>query len=674
MSGVFRPELPPELSSNTRSTPGSLLDQVLAPDNLAAAWRAVQEGDKETGADGLARVEFGERAQAEIAALDSEVRSGRYAPGPRREIELPGRASRRVSLACARDRVLQSATWQVVGPLLERLCAKDGTGLQSPHYCNSPGEAIDQVSLGREQGLNLVIEADLCAGLDSIPRESLLDRFAAALPEPSLQPLIALWRPASAGAQGADGTVLAQGDPVVSLIAALCLARFDRLIGRQGRLLIRYAGQFVILCQDLETAEQALEDADALLRADGLELDFSTTRISSFANGFEFLGTCFKEGRQWRQTVPSPLPDSPPCPLAEPGERAGEREEDADGDEEIASASPPLLRTIHITEHGAYLHRRGGRIVVSRDDADLFEIPIEEIDQVCVAHEGKVSFGALREFLAHKIGFVVTSHAGEPVGWLDNLSGGNAILHGEQFRRAEDRDFCLAAARAMVGGKIANSRLIARRYARNHDGADGDADGDLAHLERTLARADSLEVVRGLEGAAARRYFEVLGNFLGSDWNFRQRNRRPPRDPVNVLLSYGYAILFQNVLTLLVRRGLHPYVGALHALADRHPGLASDLMEEFRPLVVDAVVLKLLLNGRLKPEHFEQGGDDCPCRLLPAGRRLFVKSLEDKLDAPLRHPQSGKSIDLRRAIAGQASLWAEHVGGRADSYRPFILH
>lgn len=352
-------------------------------------------------------------------------------------------------------------------------------------------------------------------------------------------------------------------------------------------------------------------------------------------------------------------------------------EQDPEGlDMEDGSASPPppLLRTVHITEHGAYLHRRGGRIVVSRDDTDLYEIPLEKLDQVCVAHEGAISFGAMREFLSHKIGFVITSHAGDQVGWLDNLSGGNALLHGEQFRRADDSDFCLRAARAMVGGKIANCRLIARRYARNRSNGGGDPDGDLAHLERRLAQADRLEVVRGLEGAAARRYFEVIGCFLGTDWNFSQRNRLPPRDPVNVLLSYGYAILFQNVLTLLVRRGLHPYVGALHSLADRHPGLVSDLMEEFRPLVVDAVVLKLLLNGRIKPEHFEHGGDDYPCRLLPVGRRIFVQSLEEKLDTPLQHPQTGKSIDLRRAIASQASLWAEHVCRRAEIYKPFVLH
>ena len=645
-----------------------LLDQILDPVMLSAAWRWVYANDRAHGADTIVHEEFGQHALAEITSLAREVRCGSYAPGTFREVELSSacRTSRIVGIPCFRDRVLQSAAVLVVGPILD--CLFDGEGNpQQP--CRSVGEAIAQISAGREHGLRLVVEADLGTCLDSVVLQSLLDKLAKALNDASLLTLFKLWlaMPADTNKQYSAG--LAQEAPIMHLFAKLFLGRFDTLIRKEGRLLIRYAEKFIILCKDCDTAEQALEDANHYLCEDGLELDFSTTRITSFANGFEFLGTRFEGDRQWslgQQADIRLLTES--LPRSDPPTNTDEI--DAQG----VPTSPPLLRTMHVTEHGAYLHRRGGRIVVSRDKTDLFEIPLEKIDQVCVAHEGKISFGAMRDFLSHKIGFVITSHAGEPVGCLDNLSGGNAILHSEQFRRADDSDFCLNAARAIVAGKIANCRLIARRYGRNWSGDGGDADRDLALLERRLAKAENLDVVRGLEGAAARRYFEVIGSFLGNGWNFNQRNRRPPRDPVNVLLSYGYAILFQNVLTLLVRRGLHPYVGALHALADRHPGLVSDLMEEFRPLVVDAVVLKLMLNGRIKPEHFELGSEDNPCRLLPIGRRIFVKSIEDKLDTPLKHPQSGKMIDLRRAISGQASLWAEHVCRRTENYRPFVLH
>ena len=647
-----------ELLVVSSSPENSLLDQTLDPVTLSAAWRVVYENDGAQGADAIVSEELGQPVLAEITSLAREVRRGSYVPGPLF-----------VGTPCFRDKVLQSAAALVVSPILDRLVDGEGNPLQP---CRSVDEAIAQISTGRDHGFRLVVKTDLGSCLEIVAHQTLLDRLAEVLHDTSLQPLFKLWLAMSAGTDKQHCAGLARGAPILLLFARLYLSHFDTLIRKEGRLLIRYAEKFIILCKDCDTAEQALEDADHYLCEDGLELDFSTTRITSFANGFEFLGTRFEGDRQWSIGQQADI-----FPLSESIARSYSSAETVPTDEIDAQSfptSPPLLRTVHVTEHGAYLHRRGGRIVVSRDETDLFEIPLEKIDQVCVAHEGKISFGAMRDFLSHKIGFVITSHAGDPVGSLDNLSGGNAILHSEQFRRADDSNFCLNAARAIVAGKIANCRLIVRRYGRNWGGDSGDADSDLALLERRLAKAENLDVVRGLEGAAARRYFEVIGSFLGNRWNFNQRNRRPPRDPVNVLLSYGYAILFQNVLTLLVRRGLHPYVGARHALADRHPGLVSDLMEEFRPLVVDAVVLKLMLNSRIKPEHFELGCEDNPCRLLPIGRRIFVKSIEEKLDTPLKHPQSGKMIDLRRAISGQASLWAEHVCRRTENYRPFVLH
>jgi CRISPR-associated protein Cas1 len=186
--------------------------------------------------------------------------------------------------------------------------------------------------------------------------------------------------------------------------------------------------------------------------------------------------------------------------------------------------------------------------------------------------------------------------------------------------------------------------------------------------------APSLDVLRGFEGAAARRYFAALSRLLAPKWAFAGRNRQPPRDPVNVLLSYGYAVLFQNVLTLLVRRGLNPHLGALHAVGQAHAALASDLMEEFRPLVVDAVVLRLTLNDDLSADDFDHSGGKLPCCLRDRARRRFIKALEDKLDSPLHHPVSGRELDMRRAIAAQADAWALHVSGKARAYRPFVLH
>ena len=653
----------------------SLLDLTLAQANLAAAWRRVWENDGGPGDDGVSIADFGRQAVAEMAALKREVRSGTYAPGLLREIELPraGREPRLLGVPCVRDRVLQTAVAQVLSPILEHVFSPES-------YAYRPGRsvanAIEQTVRARQRGLLWVVDGDIADYFDSIAHRPLLDRLAAVLPDASLEPLISLWlsTPVAAGlTRRQRKTGLAQGSPLSPLLANLYLDRFDACIRNDERAYVRYADDFIILCRDYAGAERALEEADAQLHADGLELNFAKTRITSFAHGFTFLGVRFSDDRQWtivpeagKYLLPKNLQAVPGLPET--------CEDDDTGAFRDEARESPLLRTLHVTEQGAYVHQRGGRIVVSREETELYEIPLEGVDQICVAQEGAISFGAMRELLARKAGFVLTGGSGEPVGWLENLTGGNVTLHREQFRRADDPAFRLGVASAMIAGKIANSRLILRRYARFRNDPDPQADGDLAHLGRRLTQAVTMDVLMGLEGAAARRYFAAFGQLLGTPWNFSQRNRRPPRDPVNVLLSYGYAILFQNVLTLAVQRGLNPHVGSIHTTAERHPALVSDLMEEFRPLVVDAVVLKLLLNGGIKPEHFEHQVDGYPCRLTAAGRRIFVHGIESKLNAPLQHPRGGQRIDLRRAIASQAHALAEHIARRAKNYRPFVLH
>lgn len=653
----------------------SLLITVLAHANLTAAWRRVWENAGGPGGDGVTVEQFGARALAEIAALKREVSGGTYRPGLLREIELPrqGREPRLLCVPCVRDRVLQTSAALVLSPILDRLMAPESHAYRPGH---SVAGALTQVIEARREGFGWVVDGDISDYFDSIPHDLLLRRLGEALPDASPLSLFELWlkAPAAVGLtirQRSGG--LPQGAPISPLLSNLFLSRFDAGIRDGNRRYVRYADDFVILCRSYDDAEVALETADALLRGEGLELNFAKTRICSFADGFDFLGVHFLGGEQaaiipeaGRWLLPKAEREVPGLPHEAAGAPLPR--------DEAPVALRPLLNTVHVAERGACLRLDGGRLLVSREDRELFEIPLEKLDQICVAQEGMISFGAMRALLSRRIGFVLTSGAGEPVGWLEDLSGGNAALHRAQFMKAEDSAFRLRAAAEFVSGKVRNARLILRRYGRFKPDADQAADQEFAMLGRRLQQAGSLDVLMGLEGAAARRYFSALGRLLGESWNFTKRNRRPPRDPVNVLLSYGYAILFQNVLTLAVRRGLHPHVGSLHTTTGRHPALISDLMEEFRPLVVDAVVLKLLLNGRIRPEHFDYDQGEYPCRLLSAGRRIFIQAMEAKFDAPLKHPHTGADIDLRRAIAAQVQQWAEVVGGKARRYRAFVLH
>lgn len=653
----------------------TLLDNLLSHASLTAAWRRVWENDGGPGADGVTLETFSQSILSELATLKREVRSETYFPGNLREIELPrpGRQPRLLGVPCVRDRVLQTAAALVISPLIDPEFSPESHAYRPGH---SVADAIAQVITARNDGFLWVVDADISDYFDSIPHAALLERLAAALPDNSLHALFEIWlkTPTEVGLSLRPRTGgLPQGAPISPLFSNLYLDRFDKRIAGANQRFVRYADDFVILCQSCDDAENALETADSLLREDGLELNYSKTRLTTFAQGFDFLGIHFAG-----DTQKALIPDAERWLLPKeyqpvPGLK-----------DEISASAPyvssqcetlrPLINTVHVAQNGAYLHQRGGRIIVSREQKDLFEIPLEKLDQINVTQEGAISFAALRELLAKKISFVVSGGAGEPSGWLENLSGGNVALHRDQFLRAENKGFCLQSASTFVVGKIKNSRLILRRYARFRPDADATADIDLSILERRAVSAPTLEVLRGLEGAAARRYFAALKILLGETWAFKQRNRRPPRDPVNTLLSYGYAILFQNVLTLVVRRGLHPHVGSLHAQSGDHPALVSDLMEEFRPIVVDAVVLKLCLNQRIHPENFDYNSPEFPCRLDKEGRRIFIQAIETKFDTPIKHPVNGKTTDLRRAIAAQVQHWAEYVTGRTKVYRPYVLH
>ena len=369
------------------------------------------------------------------------------------------------------------------------------------------------------------------------------------------------------------------------------------------------------------------------------------------------------------------LPDTPLSKQNLPDTR--QRVDDNDGGPSTGVSvdpdAPPLLRTLYLTEPGAYLHRQGERIIVSRDDQELLSLPIEKIDQVYVTCEGAISFGALRWFLRRQIAVLVADQAGKPQGAFRDETDGQLVLRRRQWQRLGEPEFILDTARAIVAAKIANGRLVLRRYYRNRPGKCNPHDSTLASHQNAVASAETLEAVRGHEGAAARAYFDALRDLLAPQWPFAGRSRRAPRDAVNALLSYGYGMVYHTMLNLIVRRGLDPHIGSLHAVRQGHAALASDLMEEFRALVIDATVLKLLLGGKVIASDFEYSDGEYPVRIGRDLRKRFIAEIEAKLASPLNYPRTGKRIDYRRCMLMQVAHWSEVIGGNMAAYEPLVL-
>ena len=248
---------------------------------------------------------------------------------------------------------------------------------------------------------------------------------------------------------------------------------------------------------------------------------------------------------------------------------------------------------------------------------------------------------------------------------FDGGQGTHVNLLIEQVYANANEELKLGLAQQMVKAKLKNSALVLARYER-HRTLNTDQQAKVrAAIQRlredrvSVKAATSLERLRGLEGQAARTYFEGFRNLLPKAWSFESRQRQPPPDPVNVMLSLGYTLLYHSVTGLLQARGFNPLIGFLHAMSAQHNALASDVMEEFRSIVVDTVVLDGCLNGKFKMSQFSmhEGG----CTMNKEATRQFIHAYESKLgmESQWAWPGEASGADLRRKIDWQIMKLAQ---------------
>jgi CRISPR-associated protein Cas1 len=306
----------------------------------------------------------------------------------------------------------------------------------------------------------------------------------------------------------------------------------------------------------------------------------------------------------------------------------------------------------------------------------LLEVPAAKVDQIFVFGRCAITTPAMTFCLQEEIPVVLLSSRGRYYGLLDSPVGDRVSLHRQQFTRAEDHDFCLATAKSLVRGKLANCRVLLQRHQRRK-GIDA-VNAAIADIDAIIARlpqAKTLDEVRGYEGHGAARYFDAFGHLVRPELGFTRRVRRPPTDPVNSLLSLGYTLCFYNLYGLIRGRGLHPYVGHLHAMRDRHPALASDLLEEFRAPIVDSLVLYLVNAKLLTAADFygPQVDPDGACLLRDGGRKTFLKHFEQKMTTTIMHPHTRETAEWRRAMDAQVAHMRQWIVGEVTEYRPMEI-
>ncbi len=338
-----------------------------------------------------------------------------------------------------------------------------------------------------------------------------------------------------------------------------------------------------------------------------------------------------------------------------------------------------LLNTLYVTTQQSYLAREGENVVVRLGGETRFRVPVHNLGGIVCFGVVSCSPQLMQLCAERQVAVSFLSEYGRFWARVEGRLPGNVLLRREQYRRADDTRRAAQIARQVVLAKIANCRTVLLRAMRDHpervDAAGMQKTTDhLSSLLGALREKGSLDEIRGIEGEAARWYFNVFDHMITAqkeDFFFRSRSRRPPLDNMNSLLSFLYTILAHDAASALVSVGLDPAVGFLHADRPGRPGLALDLMEELRPFIADRLALSLVNRQQVKASGFrksEPGGiimDD-------ETRKEVLTAYQKRKQEEITHPFTGEKIAAGLIAYVQAMLLARHLRGDMDGYPPFV--
>jgi CRISPR-associated protein Cas1 len=408
--------------------------------------------------------------------------------------------------------------------------------------------------------------------------------------------------------------------------------------------------------------------------------------------------------------IPSPLVDSPKCPgcslntICLPDETNRLTGIDMSGAAQLglfdSSADTPVrkppasegvqgpirqlmtprddLKPLYLNTQGFRVGKSGEVLQVKDKDKTVQEVRIGEVCQVNLLGNIQISTQAVQSLCEAGVPVTYFSMGGYFYGITTGLNTKNIVLRRSQFRLADSDWFSLSLARVLVAGKIRNQRTMLQR---NHIEPKKSSLGGMKALAERAERAENLESLLGFEGSAARLYFEEFEGMIksgdepdmspgGFSFDFEGRNRRPPRDPVNALLSLAYSMLAKDLTIACYAVGFDPYIGFFHQLRHGRPALALDLMEPFRPLIADSAVLSAINTRMVTERDFVRVG--ASVALTAAGRKGFFRAYELRMDSLVTHPLFEYRVSYRRLLEIQVRLLARVIEGEISAYPVFV--
>lgn len=338
-----------------------------------------------------------------------------------------------------------------------------------------------------------------------------------------------------------------------------------------------------------------------------------------------------------------------------------------------------MLNTLFVTAEDLYLSLENENIVVWRKDEKVKNIPLLNLENILYFGYPGASPALLGACCRRKIGFCFLTQTGKFLARIAGQSNGNVLLRKEQYRLSDDTEISMQVAHNMIAAKIYNARSTLMRGLRDHplsvDAAFYEQTiRDMAAYAKHAVKAKDMEELRGIEGSAAKAYFNCLDNLVLQDkkhFSFEGRSRRPPLDPVNAMLSFVYTVLAHDCASALEAVGLDAYVGFVHRCRPGRESLALDMMEELRSVYADRFVLTLINNRVIKSKDFSQE-EDGAVLLKDEGRKIFLQKWQERKKDVITHPFLGEKITWGLLPYVQALLLARFIRGDLDGYPAFM--
>ncbi|MCF6157628.1 MAG: CRISPR-associated endonuclease Cas1 [wastewater metagenome] len=328
------------------------------------------------------------------------------------------------------------------------------------------------------------------------------------------------------------------------------------------------------------------------------------------------------------------------------------------------------MSILYVHDQGASITKTDGRIVVRKEREILEDLPAKDIERIVVFGNAHITTPAMRFFLERGIDVSLLSYGGRYKGRLQPEFCKDAELRRIQYRQSCSKKTCLHVSKAIVTGKLKNMEFFLKRQ-KKHTRQVTQALKTIQSGISSVSAASEIDSVRGYEGSSAAQYYKALSSLFTEDYRFERRTHYPPRDKTNALLSLGYTLLYNTFYSIINVVGFDPYLGFYHQVRHGHASLASDLMEEFRAIIVDSTVLLLVNKGEITSEDFVEKQE----RIVIGkdGLKRFLTRYENKLHSEILHPVQKIHLSYYQCLVAQVRHFARVVSGKERNYTPFVI-